>query len=476
MPPERDPRTIAKRAGIAVGVIAAVLAAVYLAGALYFSSHFFPHTSFGKQDISLKETSELAPLVSSAESGYSCTVEGYGFDLVLTSSDIGLNIDANQLAQEMIDSLNQWAWPLEVFKSRDVGDLMVGVFDQSGFNDLVRQAVEQHNAGATPPKNATIGYSEQLQKVVVVPEQAGTQLQVDAVVKRIDQAVTDMVATVRLSNAELVQPTLLSTEPGLQKVADQASTMVKADMTFTLGGTQVATLGGIELTSWITWDDSYTAKLDDAKVTEWAQAIAQECNTLGSERTYTRPDGKTVTISGGSYGWEIDQEAFLTLVQEGVAQGRQETIDIPCTQEADVFTPGSTRDWGKRYLDIDLAEQHVRFYDENGSLIWESDCISGIPDGVHDTSTGVYYITRKSSPEKLTGYENGEKIYESTVTYWMPFVANVIGLHDADWQPDFGGSMYRNGYGSHGCVNLPPSLAAELYDLIQVNDVVVCHW
>lgn len=73
---------------------------------------------------------------------------------------------------------------------------------------------------------------------------------------------------------------------------------------------------------------------------------------------------------------------------------------------------------------------------------------------------------RCKAPGKLTGYENGQKIYESTVQYWMPFDGNAIGLHDADWQPDFGGTMYKDGYGSHGCVNLPPAKAKELYSLI----------
>ena len=102
--------------------------------------------------------------------------------------------------------------------------------------------------------------------------------------------------------------------------------------------------------------------------------------------------------------------------------------------------------------------------------------MSGIPDGVHDTSVGVYWLNQKASPSKLIGYENGKKIYESDVQYWMPFVGNVIGLHDADWQSSFGGTRYRDGAGSHGCVNLPPYKAAELYGIIQSGDVVVSHW
>ena len=59
----------------------------------------------------------------------------------------------------------------------------------------------------------------------------------------------------------------------------------------------------------------------------------------------------------------------------------------------------------------------------------------------------------------------------------MPFDGISIGLHDADWQTDgFGGEMYKEGYGSHGCVNLPKDKARELYGLIKYSDVVVSHY
>jgi lipoprotein-anchoring transpeptidase ErfK/SrfK len=36
--------------------------------------------------------------------------------------------------------------------------------------------------------------------------------------------------------------------------------------------------------------------------------------------------------------------------------------------------------------------------------------------------------------------------------------------------------MYAEGYGSHGCVNLPYDAAQELYGMCQIGDVVIVHW
>ena len=54
--------------------------------------------------------------------------------------------------------------------------------------------------------------------------------------------------------------------------------------------------------------------------------------------------------------------------------------------------------------------------------------------------------------------------YDTTVTYWMPFVYGQ-GLHDASWQTSFGGDTYKT-KGSHGCINLPPDQAKIIYETI----------
>ena len=69
---------------------------------------------------------------------------------------------------------------------------------------------------------------------------------------------------------------------------------------------------------------------------------------------------------------------------------------------------------------------------------------------------------------------DGTYEYESPVSYWMPFNGG-IGFHDATWQSAFGGARYLT-YGSHGCVNMPVSAAAQLYGLIQAGVPVVCHY
>lgn len=462
--------------GIVLGVIVALLAVVYLAGALVFMDRFLPRTTVGDLDVSLKSSAEVQGMLADVIDDYVLKVEGQGFSLKLSAAEAGMRLDGRAATDAMHASANAWAWPLEILKAHDESDKLAATYNESGLGDTVRAAVDEFNKTATPPTDAVIAYSEAKGAFIAEPEAVGTALSYDAVIKAVDDAVLALQPTVKLGADVLQQPKVLSSDPKLTAAAEQANTMIKADLVLTMAGGTAGEVNADLISQWVRLGDDLSATLDEAALTAWVDELAAACNTVGTQRTYTRPDGKVVTVAGGVYGWSVDRDALLNLVKESVAAGTVQTAEVPCTSVGTGYNGAGAQDWGLRYCDIDLAEQYARFYDETGALIWESPIVSGIPDGVHDTSVGVYWLNQKASPSKLIGYENGKKIYESDVQYWMPFVGNVIGLHDADWQSSFGGTRYRDGAGSHGCVNLPPYKAAELYGIIQSGDVVVSHW
>ena len=118
-------------------------------------------------------------------------------------------------------------------------------------------------------------------------------------------------------------------------------------------------------------------------------------------------------------------------------------------------------------MEISLDQQHMWFY-KDGQLIVETDVVTGCHNRGWDTHTGVYAIMYKERDATLVG-----EGYNSAVSYWMPFYANV-GIHDASWRSSFGGSIYLNN-GSHGCVNTPTENAATIYNNIEKGVPVVVY-
>lgn len=98
-----------------------------------------------------------------------------------------------------------------------------------------------------------------------------------------------------------------------------------------------------------------------------------------------------------------------------------------------------------------------------------SPCVTGTRG--HRTPTGIYRISYKATDVTLKGRNDDGTKYASHVDWWMPFNGG-IGLHDASWRGAFGGSIYINN-GSHGCVNMPPAKARELFGMVNAGTLVV---
>ena len=465
------------KVGIGFGIFFGVILLAYLIGVVVFMGRVFPNTTLGNQDISLMSAEDLrAQLNSSAENYKLSVTSSNGYSQTITAADIDLENSNGSSMAEMVPGHNAFAWPVEIFKSHDVSDGVKISYNQSQVDQLVSSAVDTYNASAVMPVNASLSYSTTTNSFSILSEVTGTALDKSLVSMGVKQAIEKMSSTLVLDGTYQLKPTILSTDARLTTGLQAAQKMVAADVTYTLGGTAVTELNADVIGPMIKLDDNFTPQLDSDQLNAWATEIADSLCTVGSTRTYTRADGKVITVSGGVYGWSVDAETFANQVKADAAEGATKTVAIECESEGNGFTAIGAADWGARYIDVDLSEQHVRFYDATG-IIWEADCVSGSTlTAGRATPQGVWEVNGKESPSTLIGYKaNGEKEYETKVTYWMPFEGNGVGFHDATWQPGFGGNLYQQGYGSHGCINLSYSAAESLYSIITWGDVVVVH-
>lgn len=476
---KKKDRKGARRFGIAAGVFFGVLLVVYLAGAFVFMGRFFPNTAVSGLDISMKSPEEVGVILDDAVGDYKLVVTGQGLNFSLSAEQIGMTLDSAAISEGMMKDVNPWAWPIEVFKQHDETESMVASCGPEKLIEAISPEVERVNEAAIQPVDATIAYDEALSAYTVVPEVEGTALDLDKVAEQVKEGVKILSPKVVVTKEATLKPTIFKDDERLAAAAEEANVMIKADLEIMMEGNLVTEVTPALISSWITVSPDVTVAFDEAGFVAWVDQVAAGCNTVGTERTYTRLDGKVVTVSGGVYGWEIDSDALRTAVTDAVMAGTVGTIDVPVLQSGVGFTELGSKDWGNRYCDIDLSEQHAYFYDDSGALIWDTDVVTGSP-GKHATPTGVWQVTwGKESPSMLIGEkdpETGEPEYKTKVTYWMPFIGNAIGLHDATWQTSFGGTRYKDGFGSHGCVNISLDAAAALYDIIAPGDVVVVHW
>ena len=264
----------------------------------------------------------------------------------------------------------------------------------------------------------------------------------------------------------------------LNNAVNTVNASLAATQSIVTHGSEVATVTEDQLHTWVKLEDDLSVSFDEEACTTWCQKdLSEKLDTIGSKRSFTLPDGRGVTVEGGTYGWCCDGADIASRIAANVRAGEKGKVEVSWKVEAATWNPGG-QDWGDTFVEIDLGAQHVKMF-KGDKVVWESDCVTGKTSDGHGTPAGVYYINNnmESGNVELRGEidpKTNKPEYISYVKYWMPFIDNGYALHDADWRSSFGGDIYVNN-GSHGCVNLPPDKAKELYGLVSVGTVVVVH-
>ena len=229
------------------------------------------------------------------------------------------------------------------------------------------------------------------------------------------------------------------------------------------------------ISGWLTVDENMQVIFNTEAVKQWLAEFGRKYDTVGTTRTFTTADGLSAEVSGGTYGWEIDEEAELTALTADIENGVSVTR-APAYCENGTAAVHGPQDWGSTYVEVDLTRQHM-WYVKDGTVMMETDVVTGKPTPDKETPQGVYSILEMKRDKVLLGdiKANGQREYETRVNYWMRVTWTGIGFHDATWQAAFGGERYKTA-GSHGCINMSLSDAGRLYEMLEMYTPVVIHY
>lgn len=318
--------------------------------------------------------------------------------------------------------------------------------------------------------NAKISSWQEGQPFSIIPEVKGNSINRQMLDEVIKTALNNENRQINLEEAGCYDTiTITSEDSDLKARCDALNQIHDMKITYVFGN-QSEVLTGEELSSWVEGSDESGINISREKAGAYIKSLADKYDTAGKPRTFHTTDGRDLPLSG-AYGWQINQqaetEALLAAVKSGQSQEREPQYSI--------LAADRNVDWGGTYVEADMAAQHVYMY-QNGTLVWDSPCVTGNVSKALTTPEGIYTLSYKQTDRILRGAKqpDGTYEYESHVDYWMPFNGG-IGFHDASWRSKFGGSIYLTG-GSHGCINLPVEKAKVLYGMIYTGIPVICHY
>ncbi len=465
-------------------MIVMILGGIYYAGYKYCETHFMPGSTINGFDCGGLTEEEAEKRFADAAAKYTLDIHFRGGTTeVLTAQDIGFAYKPDGSIGAMIHRQDQQLWPRYFFEDYAYTMEVAGSYDPNLLASAILALPELQKENMQAPTDAYIMFMDGNETTdgtfEIVPDDPGSTIDPvqlaagagDAAARYEQEIDAEQIA------GAYKEAKLKADDAGLVARCKDLNDIVGASITYVLPDKTELKLNSDVMKDWLVRDKKGMLVKDDEawdeQLWKFMELLAYNCNTIGTDREFNSTTRGPITVTGGDYGYMVNQIAEHDLLVEDLAAGKKETRK-PSYYISPYNDETENDGIGRSYLEVDLEEQHMWCYID-GKLVMESDCVTGDPTTDHETPTGVFGIMFMKKDATLRGIQqkNGKYEYETKVKYWMPFYADC-GFHDAWWRTAFGEEIYK-GDGSHGCVNLPSEAAEELFSYCDTKMPVVIY-
>lgn len=434
----------------------------YLAASVYFMEHFFLGTAVNGENVEFQTVKQVNSLILEQAEGYGLTLlERGGTEESVMAQQLGMSFSETENVRNYKRVQNGFLWP-RMFWQQDTYQIAPDItFDEETFDETlaslscVREGEEPEDARVELTAD---GYE-------LYPEQQGSRIKEDVLKEQVRAAAETLTETVDLEEAGCYEePSLTVDSPEITELTAKLDQWFATEVTYEFGS-QTEVVDSSVVTGFIQLDGC-EASLSEEAVRAWVAGLADRRDTYKKSRQFNSTLRGVITVSGGNYGWQIDQETETAALLASVEKGETAAKQPAWSREGKAW--GDNNDVGDTYIEVDMGAQHMWAY-KDGALLIDTDVVTGNISRNYGTPSMVAAIQYKDRNAVLRG-DN----YATPVKYWMPFYGNY-GIHDASWRREFGGTVYLTN-GSHGCVNTPPAAMKVIFENMDSGTPVVLYY
>jgi hypothetical protein len=449
-----------------IGIIVCLcLIGIYIVKGTQYKQKFLPRTTVAGINVGGQTTTEAEKTLAQHFNHQKVTLkEGSKTITTFTGQSVGVVPNFEKTLANLKNAQNAWSWPLHLFyRDQHVKSAKAIKINQTTYQKFYNQLKTQLSTGRKANEAATI------KKV------NGTFKIIDAVqgnvvsTSKLDQSIKNSLAkgqtSIDLKDDYIKVKTTSADKQNLNNALAKIKKLQNVKVTYKIAGHTV-TVPQTTSSAWLTYANGKVT-LDAAKVKTYLLSLNSKYATYGKSINFKSTKRGTVKVKAGNYGWSIKVTSETEALTKDMLKGK----DVTRTPIHVGVGYGTTTNEGigDTYVEVDKTNQHMWIY-KNGKSVLDTDVVTGKPG--QDTPSGVYFVWNKQRNATLKGSNDDGSSYASPVSYWMPVDYTGVGIHDASWQPKFGGDWYKT-HGSHGCVNTPPSTMAKVYSLVDLDTPVI---
>ncbi len=465
-----------KKGAVITLIILLVLGAAGGAGAYWYTQGikrytgvFLPGTTINGIDVSMQTPEWIEEkLKAEAVAGEITIHERGGVTETIPREAVISKAEMDIPAADFISEDELKKWPFSIKETRSFEDSVTVTYDDK----LITKAVSELDALDAKkmilPEDAYFAKTDA--GYGIVPEVEGTLLNKDSVFDVVKEAIVSGTNEADLEAADCyVHPKITQNDPSFAPILAELDKVKNMTITIDLvEATEVIDYSVIE--PWLTWDGT-AFSVDEAQILPYVQELDKKYRTYQTQRYFVTHSGEKIIVGGGggdTYGFWMDTNRMAERVKNTLLTWEPQTIDT--AWKVNALTRGQENgDIGGTYIEVSIKEQHLWLY-KGYELVFDSDVVTGqYSNESRRTPTGVFCILRKLRDYTMSGTYGSQ-----FCQYFLNFDWTGCAIHDAPWRGSFGGDIYLDS-GSHGCVNMPPEKAKELFDLVWTAMPVIIY-
>lgn len=435
---------------------------IYLLSSLYFIDHFFFNTIINEVDVSLKTHADAEQMMKKYIKIYELRlIERNDRTEKITGQEIGMRYNEQNNINRIYHMQKSYEWIKSLFKKQKYYQKELFTYEE----ELLEKKLDQLNClnnNTVKPRNVGFRYSNGSYEIV--KEVYGNKIIKDKLKKNIKLYILKGKMELDFDENHCYEnPDYTLDSEKTHKTKNSLDKYVSANITYIFGD-EKEILDGKIISRWIGVDENLEVVLSKAAVKNYIKGLSKKYDTVGITRNFKTSTGKIIEVTGGLYGWKMNQDVETISLLEDIEHGKVLEKEPVYIQKA--LSRGED-EIGSTYVEINITRQHLWFY-KDGKLITRGPVVTGNPGRGNSTVVGTYMLNYKQRGVMLIGPN-----YQVKVNYWMPFYGN-IGIHDALWRRSFGGEIYKRN-GTHGCVNAPLYLAKTIFENIEEGIPIICY-
>lgn len=457
-------------------VLLLLTAGAYFFGVYYFTGHFLPGSQVNGFNCSYMTEKEAEKLLEKKTGVYTLAVQTRGNGQEGISADeIRLKYTSDGSVKRLLHEQNRFVWFL-VFSQHKTYELPSSVsYDENLFEKKINSLKCMKNN--IDPEDAYIRECED--GFEVVPEIEGTRVDREKLLADIKEAVTTGRTVANLEEDDCyINPSVYA--ENLTKDCQQMNDLTDVVITYDFSDRKESVNRAV-IKEWLTRNENGDLVLDKTAIAKYIAGLAEKYDTVGTERTFSTYDNQDITVSGGNYGWVINQKKETDVLYQDILDKKTEVREPIYEQTAE---SRNTNDIGYSYIEIDLTRQRMVLY-QNGTPIADTGFAAS-----SSTPTGVYRLGEKQESAIPGNTEANSGKNGVSVSLWMPFT-DELGIYGdpeliitgADIAADTFGSSENMDFSSsyncwestEGCIAVPEEEAQIIYQNVNSGLPVIIY-